>query len=239
MANEFRKEMAPYIDEDGLVLERQNSSDGPETGNGITNLSVYMLILHLSGNLKKKDVAKFCEVIRACEVSSYVDYPPDQVKGLYNRGPRKMGDLIGHDDYVSLAGVSAIIGAPFAKEIAQYGSSHFWSFNNVEPGKWTLQSFQGRHLDLVPFWNVCAGNSVSWAGRFLLSKSIAWSSGNASAMILKWIQCRALLGRMSQFDEAIDDWKHYLIKRYPMGMMSVFSEYYGPQHPFAKYGPIF
>lgn len=218
-----------YTDEDGLILERPNSSAGPDTGNGIENLCIYNLLLHTSGQLTKDDYNKFCSVIRSCEIE----------KGLYNRGPRKPGDLIGHDDIVALSGVSSVICAPFAKDIANYGVQYNWSFNNVDPGTWTLQSFQGRHVDLIPFWLICGGRSAWWIAQVLLCNSIIYARGDAGPMILKWIQCRALMDKLGRYSIAADMFKKSLLRSYPEGMKSVFSEYYGPQHPFAKYSPVF
>lgn len=236
----FREAMIPYFDEDGLVLEKPNSSPGPDTGNGIENLSIYMILLSLTNDIRQSDVEKFCSVIKSCQVSSYKNnYPPVPIVGLYNRGPRKPDDLIGHDDYVVLSGVSAIVSPQFAKDIAQCGTERSWNFNNVDPDKWTWKSWEGRFVYLIPYWKINGGMNAGFMGRFILTEYLQWANGDATNRTQQWIMCRSLMGRAMQFDYAVSKWRRNMFKDYPCGMQSVFSERYNPTHPFAKYSPIF
>lgn len=229
-----------YTDEDGLILERPNSSDGPETGNGIENLCVYILLLHLFGELTLPDLNKFNTIIRSCEVDASLSDGFWSKRGLYNRGPRKLGDLIGHDDYVALSGVSSIVGAPFARDIFHRGSTHCWNFNNVNVDQFTFKSWQGRFFfSFVPFWKLCGGGSLLDIEKVMLCKYLEWSRTEAGPSILQWIMCRAIMGREACFDTAFVIWRANLFQRFPQGMRSVFSNYYKPSHPFAKYGPLF
>lgn len=235
----LRQEILPYVDEDGLVLELKNPGPGPNTGNGIHGLSVYMILLHLLGEIESQDLTEFCRVIRTCEVQEYLEYPPHPIPGLYNRGPRKIGDLIAHDDYVALAAASSIVGAPFAREIVGYGSQHCWSFNNAEPGKWTPRSFQGRRLWLITFWDLCAGKKACFLGEILLCAWIRLQSGtkDPSGLILQWLICRAVEDKSPRLKASVECWKRAFFLKFPLGIREVFTSYYETGHPFALRAP--
>lgn len=223
-----------YTDEDGLILERPNSSPGPDTGNGIHNLSVYATILHITGELNADDVFSFSKVIDSCRVNQ-------SENGLYNRGPRKPGDLIGHDDYICLSAAASLINVRFARDIALYGGSHGWSFNNENPGKWTFKSWQGRRLWLIPYWKINGGISACRFSRAILELYIESQKHqeDAGERILQWMICRSMEGRINDLSRAIQVWKRGLFEVFPSGMRSVFSAYYNPAHPFAKYSSVY
>lgn len=243
----FTNALGPYIDEDGLVLERPNESSGPETGNGIHGSSLAEIFRVILGQSSVAQVEAFSRVIRSCEVYP-TDLPPEvtertrdlfSIRGLYHRGPRKTQELEAHDDYIALCAASSMTGAVFAKDICRYGEKNFWSFNNLEPGKWTLRTFFARHPGFYQFVRICAGQSPGPLGDAILAMSLVFNAFSRSegGKILAWMKVQALSGRLSLTDLAIDFWRWKLLRDHPDGMREVFKKYYGPAHPFAVWAP--
>lgn len=232
----FDEALKRYTDEDGLILERPNMSDGPETGNGIHGLCLANLIRYKRGELKREHVWDFIRIIESCEVRPKPWLP--SIAGLYHRGPRKTGELIAHDDYRMLSAVSSLIGAPFAREIVQHGNvgTLGWSFNNLEPFKWTLRTWHRRFPGVVPLYKICGG-MAPWPHEIEGLKSVLWfapCSDNAGSWILNFAAVEALRGRLAEVDLVIERWDTQLKSKWG-SLAALMAAYYGPQHPFSCY----
>lgn len=240
---EFDKELLAFTDEDGLILERPNSSEGPETGNGIHGLCVATLIRFELGILNSEHLSRFFEVIQSCEFAKQESEGLVGVQGLYNRGPRKLFELISHDDYRALSAVSNIVSAPFSKHIEQFGSRSCWSFNNLHFKKWTWRSWHGRFPGVVPKYKLFGGRDL-WPHEIAaICLPFYWTaySKDAGAHLLSWMEAKALRGRIWCVDKAIEFWEMHRDHHFG-SMAGVMREYYQqvpgqPDHPFARFFP--
>lgn len=217
------------MDEDGLVIEKPNQSDGPETGNGVRERSALELLCFKRGETNKYHLEDFSKTIRSCEVE----------KGLYNRGPRKPGEMAAHDDRRCLSAVSSILNLPFAEEINSYGNKHWWSYNNLNPGRWSISTCDYRLPGVVPSYRLNAGKNFLPLEDIALGASILASSWSKSPKqkIIWWMQVEALAGR-GMFESVIDQWWTSLHVQYG-SMGPVFAAYYeNEDHPFVHLSPV-
>lgn len=223
---DFDAAIAPYIDEDGLVLERPNSSPGPDTGNGLHGLAIVNLIRFKRRELTAEHVLKYIEVVRSCEVKPWSKAAP--IAGLYHRGPRKIEEMTGHDDYRMVSAVSSLIGAPFAREIESRGRADRWSFDNLSPGVWSLRTWQYRFPGVVAAYKLQAGIAIGSIDAHALALGIwmnAWSK-NAGGRLLWWASVEALKGRLPIVDEAISVWWSSINTQWDGGIKGVLADYY-------------
>lgn len=235
----FDQALQPYVDEDDLVLEKPNSSPGPDTGNGIHGRCVAEIIRHLRGESKPEHVQRFIKIIRSCQVPGW--------PGLYHKGPRKTGELISADDYRLLAAASFVLGAPFGFEIAAYGHGHQWTYNNLVPGStglWKKDNYRACHrrfVGVVPGYLMSGGLPCGVVGQFEISTALGLGalSSHESSRILDWATVLTVQGRCS--DNAVGAWRKGLRLRFADGMRGVMGSYYNkpdlPPHPFATYFP--
>lgn len=242
---DLRAAAVPFMDEDGLMIERPNRSDGPETGNGIRERCVLEMLCYKRGETTAAHISEFTKVIRSCEVQhkqreSLAFYTVRPIRGLYNRGPRKPGELAAHDDRRCLSAVSSVLSLPFAKEIHDYGKRNWWSFNNLEPGKWSLATCDYRFPGVVPAYRMQAGRKYLPLEDVALGGAILASgiSPNPRQKIIWWLTVEALTGR-GIFDNAIEYWWQCLNAQYG-SMRGVFKAYYTdqPDHPFIHLSPV-
>jgi hypothetical protein len=234
---EFDRALEAYTDEDGLILERPNSSPGPDTGNGLHGLAVANIIRFKREELTREHVFKYIDTVRSCEVKAWSQ--ADRTPGLYHRGPRKTGELTAHDDYRMTSACSRVIGAPFAAEIAAYGRVHHWAFDNLSPGRWEPRTWHRRFPGVVPAYLLNAGEAIGELESFGLALGIwlnAWSR-NAGSRILWWATIEAVRGRIGLVDEAIAVWEQSLKSTWYHGMADVMADYYDDGHPFARFYP--
>ncbi len=154
--------------------------------------------------------------------------------GLIKRYPNRVDGGISQDEMIG----AATLDENAAKRIYDYGQSHFWYFN-PDNTSFTLANWYGRFLDFKPYIKFRAVGSMN------IFQQIAWSimtvlspmssSDNTSGKILKWTQFKALKGRYWLCDQAIKFWKWRMKKSYVNGMKSVFTIYFGPNHPITVY----
>lgn len=224
----FTEELVPYTESDGLILERVKTSDGAETGNGIFNLSLVEVIKLRIGESSVPSVVNFCNVIQKCEVEP----------GLFYRGPMKKQELEAFDDYVMLCGASYLLNVSFAKEVLSYAQKHTWSFNSLEPGKWTAQTCFGRYPFFIPYVKLSACQPDGLMGECILGTGLIMDSlsKDADTMLMGWMRVQVLKGR-GVADYSVGIWERALLKKFPNGMQDVASQYYGPAHPITKYIP--
>lgn len=225
----YDEALRPYIDEDGLGLERLNSSPGPETGNGPHILAIMELIRLLRGESKPEQVLNVQSVIKSCQV-------PD-CPGLFNRGPRKIGDLNSHDNYRAISALSYRLNLPFAKDIHRYGKTYLWMYDNTRPGALTLSTWQRRFIGVVPTYRMNAGVASCWPDEAEISLTLRLGSDSEEprSRILDWFTVLSVEGRAC--DEAVARWREGLYKKFPGGMREVFEKYLSPAHPCVVYCP--
>lgn len=221
-----------HIDEDGMVLEDPNSGDGPNTGNGWHGWGVLALLSKIRGEVSNQMQADF----QLCYLSSVVkNYP-----GLVHRGPRKVEELIAHDDLLGLCVASWSLDNGI---IATYALSHIKKkagcYDNLNPDKWSFRSLLVRHSVVLPLLRSCSNTEMGCLENCLACFTLISGSLSSSprGRILDWMLFSTLKNsKDNSVLRAMNSWKHGLFKHFPKGMRDVFAAYYGTDHPFVEYG---
>lgn len=241
----FDRALAPFVDEDGLVLEKPNAGPGPNTGNGIHGLCVAMQIKILLRDVSDDDVSKFCQIIDTCRVQEHTSFG-GPIEGLFHRGPRKKEELISHDDYRALAAVSYQLGTSHSTEIARYGQDHHWIFNNLEPGKFRWGAWHRRFPGLVGTYRLLTKSPEiksnrkqdvdDVANKFWLGKFGSSPGGH----LLLWMEAHGLWG-YQRLDRYTIEWRRSVIRRWG-SIRGLMREYYkqddpSKQHAFTDFCP--
>lgn len=224
----FDEALKPYTDEDGLILERPNSSPGPDTGNGTMNLCVAEIVRFIRGESSTENTLRVKEILETCEVLGY--------PGLFERGPRKT-DLDSHDNRRAIAALSNILNLPFATDIVFHGKTNWWSYNNVDPGVWSFRSWDGRMPGLVATYKLAARLDIGFIDRSEIAGTLYYGarSSDPHSRLLDWFTI--LVVKRSLCFGAHDAWWEGLFKSFPRGMKDVLEAVYGKDHPIAVYAP--
>lgn len=221
-----------HIDEDGMVLEDPNAGEGPNTGNGWHGWGVLSCLASIRGEVREQMKADFHVAYMASVVNGH--------PGLVHRGPRKREELIAHDDMIGISVASkAIDNGLTAALVLAHLKKRAGSYNNLEPDKWTLRSFQVRHMNVLPtLYGACNLELGCLESSLAIINFISGSlSSSPRGRILDWMCYRMLTDTTNKSVlRAMEDWKSGLFKVYSKGMRDVFAEYYGVDHPFVEYG---
>lgn len=235
----LRAAIQPFRDEDGLIIERPNQSDGPETGNGIRERCALELLCYKLGETNRDQLNDFRYTIQSCEAWNRSSVTRAQIRGIYNRGPRKTEEKAAHDDRRCLSAVSSVLNLPFARDIYRYGKDNWWSFNNLKPNTFSLSDCDRRFAGVVPMYRLNAG-SILWPFEDVeLAAAILVSAfkRNPGQKVIWWMQVEALEQR-GIFGDVTEQWWNCVKVQYG-SMREVFSAYYqNPNHPFALLSPV-
>lgn len=213
------------MDEDGLVTIDRDPGRW-STGNGLLYTGIFYTLLFLRGEALPEDVVRFSKTVYNCW----------QVPGVLNRNPGRP-DLESHDDYIGVMAASYHLNTPHAKIICGYGEKHWWSFNNVDPCKWALQTYHGRFPGLVGYYRMAARKPPGMLQSLMLNAKITASacpSENASGKILTWLMTTVLEAENKPyFGDSIELWKARMKHDYKT-LNGLFSTYFKPSHPFSQ-----
>lgn len=228
-----------YIDANGLVCPwRCKRTDINPTGNGVCYTGEFVTMLALEGELSYPRRIIFAETMQECMRQT----------GLLARGPGQP-DLESVDDYYGFAAGVYSTDMPFlAEQVIRYGWRHLGSFNSVEPGKWTTETFLWRQPQLICALYAAAKRAPLWIYplRVYTAAVIALSCiraeyRDADARRLNWLLIHTVAPTSWLCRQAAKIWFRRLEKQYgPAGMRAVAATYYevDPAHPFIKYWPL-
>jgi hypothetical protein len=128
------------------VLVDKTTGD-PSTCNGLLYTSQGCVIMQLRKvDYDRKAIAS---TIASCEVKP----------NLFRRSPTNPQDQEGPDDYIGLGALAGVCGFhDIARDILEYGNSGQvpYTYNNVEPGKFTGGSWMGRFPAMIIHWKMAA-----------------------------------------------------------------------------------
>lgn len=165
------EELESYRQPNGLYSNVQNPPND-SSGNCIAISSLGMWLAFRIGEMRGpggiNSLKSFQSSINACLVPGY--------SGLLNRSPTKT-DQEGWDDYVTLVAATATncLNLPICARILDQCDKTMGFFNNVNPGKPTVQSFLARYPQFVA--HLCMANGIDPS--FVLKA--AWSAGVMAA----------------------------------------------------------
>ena len=238
-----------YVDANGLVSPSKCLPTNPRASdNGLLYTGEFYALLAARGELDNS-CGGIAGRIRPCQASL----------GLYNRSPRDT-DPEAPDDYYGLAAGLGAFGTVrsinystlynwgaicAAFNIVRYGCKHFGSFNNVNPGKWTWQSFFWRQPQLIVALYAAANRAPRWQLPFrIYTASIIATACMFTPPIptestprrLTWLLIQATQHQSWLCRVAAKVWWRRLRKQYgDPGMRAVNSLYFPVGHPLATY----
>lgn len=227
-----------WMDSDKLVALEKNPQPW-SCENGPLFTATFFTLCSLLKILTDQDVEMFAAAIDRCwrRVDNKI------VLGLMNRNPGRDMDLEQHDNNDGVSALSYKVGESLHKFIYKYGKSHFWIYNNVNPGKLTVNGkFTFRIFRLphqVAFYKMLNGEFGGILGLpWLLINFVASTFGEGtSGKIINWLRLEAL-GQHSGFFRVIKKWYLGRLKKKfkgPLGdgMIEVFRIYY-KDHPMTQ-----
>lgn len=157
--------------------------------------------------------------------------------GLFHRRPNFPERLISHDEQIGLCSYSTDL----AKEIVDYGKRKWWSFNNQNPGKFTLRSWHGKMLHPITYYKFRANgdsglnllDKLLWTGVAIYSA--LQEKGDTNGRCQLWLQSRHLRHSKSWIIK-LGNWFFLrdIKKRYG-DISGVYEIYYKSHHPFTKH----
>lgn len=223
-----------YTDVNGLVCNRPClKTEVNPSGNGVAYTGEYLGILDARGELEAIDSLRWYQIAQ-------------KVWGLgpLSRGPNQLDPESVDDYYGFCLGNSISVFPGWAKLALSWGFYHWGSFNNVEPSKWTFQSFLWRQPQLLYAMACSAGkirNPVYWplsvytslviATACMFSAKTDWDSYRLTWLLIQTVSPHSWLCR-----QAAKLWWRRLRKAFgDEGMRGVYAGYFGVEHPFSGY----
>lgn len=241
----IKEEILPYVDGNNLVSPTILLYPGQVnvTNNGVMYTSEYTVLLSNLGVLEDSSIEEFIETISHCLTP----------EGILKRNPDGSGGQEGPDDYYGL--MNACIHTKVVKiprMILSAINKYKGCLNNVDPNKWTFQSFLIRQPQLIACIVAAAypslKNPLHWLIRlaltpaFLISACIIALSGLESPTgeldnrRLTWHLVSTLTRVSLACNLAAILWRRRLCKDYGVtGMKEVMTRYLEFGHPIAKY----
>lgn len=213
----LKDEIKEYRDRFGFIYPSKNPDENTNgAGNVLLYSSLYYILLVRHGSATPEDLKEFESLVARCEV----------MPGLLCRHPLKQGEQEGPDDYLAVCVASRYLNSQIANRILKYGKSqkhwffsYFW--NNLNPGKFTFQSWFGRQPQLIGAIQSCAGAKVSPLSQLIsnLQELVPVSANDSTHYILRW-----LLKESFDFNSTFDD-----------NMKLALEWHLKPTHPIARY----
>lgn len=240
----FLDELKDYIDQYGLVQNRIPNAKGWTSGNGLLFTGEASIIASALGEWNCVVADRFFHALVLCQVAS----------GVYERIPGNR-DQEGPDDYFGIGATAFYLNTycaghfpNLAAESLAYGrkNPYKWHhiplryyFPNAHQTEFDVSAWMGRFPALIAHLQFAAGeNPALW-------KKIWWCvsimiahkqpTDNKDARILSWVMIHVMAKRSWLCNKAAAFFYKRLYTQYIGGMKQVFSEYFGADHPIAKY----
>lgn len=217
----FKEATQSYINPQGNITLKQNCII--DTDNNHLFNSTYVFICKKLSIIDQDFYNRYRSYINKCRVSF----------GLYNRSPQNNTRLISQDELIGIC--SSTINEHYY--ISKEGEMNFWFYNNLNPKKHTLASWQGRFLYTRAYYQLLTGvpffHQLFWfIGIITCTKS---DPGQTSTRCLYYL--------MSEKVEINGPWlmklgmkifKKHLTKTYGK-LGELYGIYFGFTHPFSIY----
>jgi len=230
----LRYDILNYTDADGLVAPNKcASTDRGVSGNGVLYTAELVAILASRGELLDSDKDRWRAAMKGCMV----------VPGLVERGPTKIGDQEGPDDYVGYA-VGAFLCDPDAAGAVIQRAWDWNGFLNNEvhgstrhpDGSINWSAFLIRQPALVALYYYAAGKKPIVPLRMFSALSLALSGfSDPGNVMLSWMRMQVVGEQDWMHRLASWIWKKRLRSSYPNGMQDVAAKYFQAGHPFVQY----
>lgn len=240
--SQIHDDFAPYMDANGYV--------NPTSSNTIRATSEYRLAIGAHCDMLDDEEfemidGQYVDAMQALEI-----FP-----GLYKR-TLTSPDQEGPDDYIAL--INANWSQELAYDIYLWGQRKTplrglftspilkflfgwikvkYNYNNVIPDMVNRSSWLGRQTQVRAHIKWGADVKPSLFERLYWASVIAFSgkSGDQDSWALSWHLIQCMAGRCWIGNLAVKLWKKRFAVAYPGGIKQVFAEYYGADHPLAKW----
>lgn len=219
-----------YLEPDGLIDTKYDPTIS-SIGNSVYR-SVYYALLAVRGELLMPDK-------QDCLLSINMSRVPG-VPGLFYRSSFKKEELQGHDDIIGICTESYFVDdGKIAREVLTHGKSTWYSYNTLEPLKFSWRTMFARHPLFVAHVYMCAGirPPIYWRmywclGLFL---SALAPTTNATAWYLAWLS--VVVGeRQGLFARMVAKcWRLALRLRTKEGMKDIMRNCCEDGHPLIEY----
>lgn len=154
----------------------------------------------------------------------------------------KPGDKQQHDDYIGMLAASAVCDdGVFARRVVNHGKRHWWSWNNQD-GKWALWSFFVRQPG---FWATAKAAAGKWLNPFDSTMAVGdllycvlFGKGS-SGLLMNYLQYHTYVRNCCPFVHpglrlGCFIFRKLYLRKFPKGIKESYSDYFGPDYPFAK-----
>lgn len=227
----FREEViAHFMDEEGLVSGVRDPGKWT-SGNGLLYTGIFYTLLCLRREVQPGDMERFKKTVNLC----YVDRGSQVFPGLLERNDKRP-DLQAHDDYHGVVTASALLNTRHVHDVFAWGYANNWSYNNVDPEKWTFRTWHGRFPGQVAYYTMAARENPGVFGPCVLASKITTNAladpADAGGKILVWLMIEGVKGQHALCDEAGRFWYERMRRDYG-SLGALFAKYFGPHHPFA------
>jgi hypothetical protein len=223
----FREAILDWCEKGTLAVSNQKNPGPRSCDNLLLFTGTYIQLLD---TITPNDAYLFSKFVRSCEV----------VPGLFNRYPGFHGQE-SWDDLIGVVAGSHRLGLQYGSEVLYYGEDHDWNWNNVQPGVINTESMLGRFPQFVAMLRVAGRETPSYAEQILFAACCIRAAfdppGDTSGRCLQFLMNRVVFGKCMLMDLSIFFWRWKMKRVYPGGMRDVYKIYFGPEHPFAVYGP--
>jgi hypothetical protein len=255
---------APYQDKIGLIhsVLVDKTTRGPSTANGLLYTSEACVIMQLRNVAYDRNAIaatmKACEVkpglFRRSPVQTDQEGPDDYIGlgalagvcGFHdiakdileygNTGEQTLREaVLGLDPVSTGKGWLRLLRQGLSGSPA--GSVVPYNYNNVEPGKFTIESWMGRFPAIIIHWKLAAGERPSGAELIIWSAALEYSARHnmdKDSPQDPWLQSWLMVltyqtsgFRSAVADAAVKDWWNLLFRRWPGGIKEAMTAYLG------------
>lgn len=217
-----------YQDQNGVMLDHDKIIDG----NAVLYTGAKFVLLADQKALEADDLRAYLYMIASIE----------KEPGLIQRY-EKPDDFEGHDNYVGSVVASPLLdNGNFARRVLSYGRKHFYSWNNLSPGTWSIRGFIVRHPGWWAMVKAAAGewlNPFDQVSALINMSAIVFYENGSSGTLMSYLQYKTWVRQCSWWTEPLARlscviFKAAYLKRHPLGIKESYLEYFGPDYPFSQ-----
>lgn len=224
----FREACEMYEDSNGVLKDRNKVIDG----NAVLYTGAKFSLLKDFNELNLQDLFDYDEMVAAIE----------KQPGLLQRY-KKPDDQEAHDNYIGAVVASVVLDdGVLASRIVRYGRKNWYSWDNLNPGKWSGKTFFARHPG---FWATLKAGADEWLNpfdqlmAFIDLVMLVFSEDGSSGTLMDYLQYKVYTRKCSWIAEPLVRlgcviFKAAYFRRHPKGIKESYAEYFGPEYPLAQ-----
>ena len=197
------------------------------TGNGLLFTSFFYTILYLNNLIDREDRNRFSDCVDLCWEGS----TNNPIQGLLERNDGRE-DLEAHDNY-HIVTASFLLKTYHSESIYNYGHNYWWSYNNINPGRFTLRTWHYRHLGHVGYLCLAANKQPDWLqGTALKWKIEDCDLSRSDRVMMDFLKCNVMLYNNNYKSSALKWINKATEEQQTLGKL--LEPYFGTTHPFSK-----